>query len=195
MASSIENGIETRITLLSELGLTALYVHLPVVDVETTDLLRNVGNDARQLIPSIVGILDGERIMQYCLLHDGRRDEMRKKVLVELESIKKPFIAFNGAFDRLVIFGLTGVYFPFMDIQEYDGQKKRSSIEDKKIVLPFQDPFNGNGCAAVDCYSRYAATGNKQFLEEIIRHNQACLVYELLIAQNLISRGVLRMPH
>ena len=184
--------MEVRVTRTADLGYPNLYAAYPIVDVETRDLLKEVEWDSRRLAPSVVGIFFQNLIVQIIRVTAQRMHEIKRKVTYELEALRKPFLAFNCDFDRFVIFGLCGRYFPFVDIQEFYGQTKEQAKKYHQIEVA--DVFNGNGVTAVEYYQKYEKTGNREFLEKIIQHNQSCLITEQILTETLVVKGALRLP-
>ena len=183
--------MEVRVTKTADLGYPNLFASFPIVDVETRELLKDVDWDSRRLTPTVVGILFQNLIIQIIRVTANGLDEIRRKLSYELEVLRKPFLAFNSDFDRYVLFGTCGRYFPFVDIQEYYGQTKEDAKKQHNIKV--KDVFNGNGCTAVDFYHKYEKTGNREFLEKVVQHNQACLLTEQILTETLVSKGKLRL--
>lgn len=210
----IQNFVEIRETPLSELGYNTpesgedyLHLYMPVVDVETVDLLQNVPDrDPKKLTPSVVGIAYKDRIIQFILLDRDTKcvaalrtlvraklDEMCCLEADEINSeqpvkMRRPFFGFSSHFDQDVLYGLIGRRYKFVDCQEYDGQAKSESAAQKGIILRFRDPFF-NGLSAPAFYDEYLRTKRRDLLEDIITHNQACLLCEFFIAWHLMLDG------
>lgn len=183
--------MEVRVTRISDIGHDNLFAAYPIVDVETRQLLKDVDWDSRRLTPTVVGIFFKNLIIQIIRVTANAMLEMRRKVAYELESVRKPFLAFNCDFDKFVIYGLCGIYYPFLDIQEYYGQTKEEAKHHHNINV--DDPFKGNGRIAVEYYQKYEQTGDRSYLEKVIEHNQACLITEQILTEMLVSKGKLRL--
>ena len=98
--------MEVRVTRISDLGHANLFAAYPIVDVETRQLLKDVDWDSRRLTPTVVGIFFKNLIIQIIRRTSNAMLEMSRKVAYELESVRKPFLAFNCDFDKFVIYGL-----------------------------------------------------------------------------------------
>ena len=164
-----------KYTKLEELGHDFIADRV-VVDVETIDSLKEVGWDASKLRPSVIGILKGDTILQIIVENPDELKEISKITKESLDECEEPFLAFNHEFDQKVLLGLTNHTYNFDEIQEFKYQKKEEAKKAHEIVC--SDPFNGDGFQAIVEYKKYLENADKEALENVISHNQACLIIE-----------------
>ena len=149
---------------------------MPVVDVETYDLLGDVGNVASKLHLAIVGILFDGIASQYYLLKESQADRFSGVVKAHLSRLPQPFAAFNCAFDRDVLSGNGCGDYVFKELQARGYERK----QDAKLAvgLHYPDPYNGNGVECAREYAQYLRIDDRNCLERALQHNLCCLLTE-----------------
>ena len=162
---------------IKELGFNE-FAEKPVVDVETIDLIDR-SRSISSLRPSMVGIFYKDKIIQIVLENLESISKFKEFIVTELDKLPQPFLAFNKNFDKSVISGFTGRSYDFNEIQEFKYQKKQDAKLQNNIEV--DDPFHGDGLQAVNFYRKYLATKNREPLDLVIKHNQACLITEHLL--------------
>jgi hypothetical protein len=154
-----------------------------IVDIETIgDFNRLYRNDSRQykgIRQVILGYINKTQLKIYCAT-DAEGIETLKKMTPEIiQTLARPYYAFNCSFER-------GVWFHHVGVEvNFDGELQGEPYESKKNAVRFlkisnhDDPFFDIG---LECMK---AWGKGDF-EKAIAHNRACLLKERDI---LLKRG------
>ena len=158
-----------------------------VVDVETTQLLEDVGNNPEKLTPCVVGIFCRENIIQIYLGLDEDLRKFKDEIRQKLAPLPKPLLAFNSKFDSQVLFGFLNKQYDFEEIQEFERQKKAVACANYGISVP--DLFNDDGKKVIEYYKKYLESKDFKYMEDILKHNRACLSKEYQIYLNVKEKN------
>lgn len=153
-----------------------------IIDIETIgDFARNF-SDSRQyakIRPVIFGCISGKELRIVYAERPGGMELLGQKILPLLNSLQRPFYAFNAPFEM-------GVLFHSLKVETlFEGELNREKFEPKRnavqrLCIPqYSDPFNDNGLLCVKAWE------NGQ-IKEAIAHNRSCLLKERDI---LLKRG------
>jgi hypothetical protein len=105
--------------------------------------------------------------------------ELKQKIEGILDSLERPFYAFQSEFERGVFFHQLGKRIDFDgELQRYRGESKGNARTELDI-LNYGDPFNDVGKLCMQAWLRGE-------FDRAIAHNRACLLKERDI---LIKRG------
>ena len=154
-----------------------------VIDIETIgEFDRTYRQDSRQyrnIQQVIFGYITNDRIHIYCAKGKDGIDQLAKRIVRGLDTINRPFYAFNCDFE-------SGVWFHHLGIQiRFDGELNVSRLESKRdaihsLGIPnYNDPFKDKGLLCIKAWE------NRRY-KFAIAHNRACLLKERDI---LINRG------
>jgi len=153
-----------------------------IIDIETIGKFRKEYTDSRhykEIVPVIFGFIDKTGLKIYCAKTQESIEKLKKKIVLTLPLLKKPFYAFNSDFERGSLFHHLG--FPVDFQHELNAEKfeaKRRAVQ--KLKLPnYDDPFNDNGRLCMEAWLEGE-------LEKTIAHNRSCLLKEKDI---LLTRG------
>ena len=155
-----------------------------IIDIETTGEFRNQYPDSRrykdiQLV--IFGFINRRALQILCAKGMGAIDELRERTGKIIDSLERPFYAFNCNFERGVLFYELGKEVDFEGELQRGTESKRVVVGD--LVIPdYDDPFYDNGFLCMKAWE----AGE---FEKAIAHNRACLLKERDI---LIKRGCLK---
>jgi hypothetical protein len=153
-----------------------------IVDLETIGYFNDSFEDSRRyknIIPVIFGYINKERIRILCAVDHDSISELEIEIIKVLDSLEKPFYAFNTHFERGVLFSHLGKKVAF------EGELNWEKFESKRRVVQFLgihnygDPFNDNGLLCSQSWSK----GN---IDHAVLHNRSCLLKERDI---LFKRG------
>jgi len=159
-----------------------------VIDIETIgELDRSSKQDSRQyrkIQQVIFGYITNDRIHIYCAKGKDGIDQLAERIVKGLDTLNRPFYAFNCDFE-------SGVWFHHLGVQiRFDGELNGSKYESKRdaihsLGIPnYADPFNDQGLLCIKAWE-----GRRYKLA--VAHNRACLIKEKDI---LIKRGY-RVPN
>jgi len=154
-----------------------------VIDIETIgDFDDSYESDSRRyknLTQVIFGYVTKERLHVYCAQGEESILELAEKVKEGIQTLNRPFHAFNCDFE-------SGVFFHHLGIQIlFDGELQGSNREWKgnarqSLKIPnYDDPFDDSG---KKCKEAWEARN----FQDAMAHNRACLLKERDI---LIRRG------
>ena len=152
-----------------------------IIDIETTGEFRNQYLDSRRFMDIqlvIFGFIDRYALQIFCARGTKAINELKMKTEDLIETLPRPFYAFNCGFERGVLFYELGRQLDFEgELQEYHESKAyaRSCLG----IPNYDDPFYDNG------YRCMIAWQNGEF-DSAIAHNRACLLKERDI---LLKRG------
>jgi hypothetical protein len=153
-----------------------------IIDLETIGYFDDRYVDSRRyrnIIPIIFGYISKEGIRILCAKNEDSIPKLQEEIVGLLDSLEKPFYAFNTEFER-------GVLFIHLRKEiEFEGELNREKFESKRRVIQFLgipnygDPFNDNGLLCSQSWL-------KGKIENAILHNRSCLLKERDI---LLKRG------
>jgi len=154
-----------------------------VIDIETIgDFDKQYRGDSRyyrNVKQVILGCIDANELRIYCANGIQGINELQETTKRILDGLKRPFYAFNCAFETSVWFHQIGIRIDF------DGELQRFRFESKKeavatLQIPnYDDPFYDEGVKCIEAWN----CGN---YKHVIAHNRACLLKERDI---LLKRG------
>jgi hypothetical protein len=153
-----------------------------IIDLETIGYFNDRYEDSRRyrdIIPVIFGYIHRDGIRILCAKDRDSISELGTEIIKVLDSIEKPFYAFNTHFERGVLFCHIGKKVAF------EGELNWEKFESKRRVIHFLgipnygDPFNDNGLL---CSQGWL----KGKIDHAILHNRSCLLKERDI---LFKRG------
>ncbi len=131
----------------------------------------------------IFGSIDRESLRIHCAKKIDSLEKLKKTIADELDSLDKPFYAFNCNFERSIFFHSLNKDIPFegelgkkLGAKKYEA--KRYVVADLNIPQ-YDDPFNDVGLKCSEAWQK----GN---LIDAIAHNRSCLLKERDI---LLKRG------
>jgi hypothetical protein len=153
-----------------------------IIDIETIGQFLNQYPDSRrykniQLV--IFGFINRYAFQIFCAKGIEVINELRERTGMIIESLDRPFYAFNAEFERSVLFYELGKEIDF------DGELNREKYESKldavrNLGIPnYEDPFYDNGFLCMQAWK------DEEF-DRAIAHNRACLLKEKDI---LLKRG------
>ncbi len=155
-----------------------------IIDIETIGEFLNQYPDSRrykdiQLV--IFGFINKHVLRIFCANGIKAISELKEKTEGIIDSLERPFYAFNSEFERGVLFYELGKEIDF------DGELQETHESKAKVVrdlgIPnYDDPFYGKGLWCMNAWH------NGEF-DEAIAHNRACLLKERDI---LLKRGFRR---
>ena len=163
-----------------------------IIDIETIgeptkNRLYTTYNDSRQcenVQQVLLGLINDKELQIFCTTNKEGIEELRFNTEKILNSLQRPFYAFNADFESSVWFHHVGITIKF------DGELQKFKFESKvdaraNLDIPnYDDPFNDNGKLCIVSWETEA-------FDKIIKHNRACLLKERDI---LIKRGF-RVPN
>ena len=153
-----------------------------IIDLETIGYFDDRYEDSRRyrdIIPVIFGYINKDGIRILCAKDQDSISGLGIEIIKLLDSLEKPFYAFNTHFERGVLFTHLGKKVVF------EGELNWEKFESKRRVIDFLgipnygDPFNDNGLLCSQSWSK----GN---IDHAILHNRSCLLKERDI---LLKRG------
>ncbi len=154
-----------------------------VIDIETIGSFdkqyRGDSREYRNQRQVIFGCIGDSQLKIYCANGAHGLQQLQEMTKEILDSLKRPFYAFNCSFE-------SGVWFHQIGIEvDFDGELQGTQHESKKnavasLRIPnYDDPFHDQGALCMNAWN----CGN---YEQAIAHNRACLLKERDI---LIYRG------
>ena len=156
-----------------------------IVDIETIgefDERYQYTNDSREyqyMQQVIFGFINGQGLHILCAKGMEAISQLKEKTEGILDSLERPFYAFQSGFERGVLFHQLGKRIDFDgELQRYRGESKgnaRTGLD----ILNYGDPFNDVGKLCMQTWLRGE-------FDRAIAHNRACLLKERDI---LIKRG------
>lgn len=153
-----------------------------IIDIETIGEFNKNYRDSRQymsIVPVIFGYIDSESLQIHCAKKVESLEQLKKIIADELDSLDRPFYAFNSEFERGTIFHSLMKDVPFeRELNKEKFEKKKDAVSNLKIPQ-YDDPFNDDGRLCKDAW----LCGN---IKNAIAHNRSCLLKERDI---LLKRG------
>jgi len=156
-----------------------------IIDIETTGEFCNQYPDSRQykdIQLVIFGFINRHALQILCAKGMRAIDELRERTGKIIDSMERPFYAFNCNFESGVLFYELGKKIVF------DGELQKEKYESKvnavgDLGIPnYDDPFYDRG---FPCMKAWEAGE----FEQAIAHNRACLLKERDI---LLKRGCIK---
>ena len=154
-----------------------------VIDIETIgDFDRQYRGDSREyrnLKQIILGYIDGKKLCIYCANDTKGITKLAQLTKDILQNLKRPYYAFNCAFESSVWFHHIGIRIIFDgELQRYRFEQKKEAVLTLKIPN-YDDPFFDNGSKCIEAWN----CGNIKYA---VAHNRSCLLKEREI---LLKRG------
>ena len=153
-----------------------------IIDIETTGFFDNQYPDSRrykgiQLV--ILGFISRCALHIFCAKGIGAINELRERARRIIDSLERPFYAFNTEFEKGVFFYELGKVINFDgELQKEKFESKVNAVKDLEISN-YDDPFYSRGFPCMKVWENGA-------FDKAIAHNRACLLKERDI---LIKRG------
>ena len=155
-----------------------------IIDIETIGEFRNQYPDSRryksiQLV--IFGFINRDALQILCAKGMGAIEELRERTGKIIDSLERPFYAFNCNFESGVLFYELGKEIVFDGELQEPYESKARAVRDLGIPN-YDDPFYDKGLWCMNAW-------HKGEFDAAIAHNRACLLKERDI---LIKRGCIK---
>jgi len=153
-----------------------------VIDIETVGGFLKQYYDSRrykgiQLV--IFGFINSHALHIFCAKGIEAISELKEKTKKAIDSLERPFYAFNSEFEKGVLFYELGKKVDFdEELQKEKFESKVDAVKDLDISN-YDDPFYSRGFPCIKAWK------DGEF-DKAIAHNRACLLKERDI---LIKRG------
>ncbi len=158
-----------------------------IIDIETIgefnrNKLYTLYNDSRQyenMQQVILGFINSNNLSIFCAQGEEAINELKVQTEKTINTLKRPFYAFQTNFECGVWFHHIGI------IINFDGELQKRKFESKaearmSLNIPnYDDPFNDVGKLCIEAW------GKREF-DRAMKHNRACLLKERDI---LLKRG------
>jgi len=152
-----------------------------IIDIETIGEFVNQYSNSRRyedIRLVIFGFINRYALQIFCAKGMRAIDELRERTGKLIESLERPFYAFNSEFERSVLFYELGKKIDFEGELQEGHESKAKAVRD--LAIPnYNDPFYDNGFLCMKAWE----AGE---YEKAIAHNRACLLKERDI---LLKRG------
>ena len=154
-----------------------------IIDIETIgDFNKHQKGDSREysnLKQTILGYISNGKLQIHCAINEQGITELATMTNAILQTLKRPFYAYQCTFESAVWFNQLGIKVHFDgELQRYKYEAKRNAITSLNIPN-YKDPFLNNGLKCTQAWQ----SGNIKYA---IAHNRACLLKERDI---LLKRG------
>ena len=152
-----------------------------IIDIETVGEFLNQYPDSRRykaIRLVIFGFINKDALHILCAKGLEALNELRERTEKIIDSLERPFYAFNTDFERGVLFYELGKEIDF-DGELQEDRESKANARSYLGILNYDDPFYDYG------YLCMKAWENGEF-DRAIAHNRACLLKERDI---LIKRG------
>jgi hypothetical protein len=153
-----------------------------IIDLETIGYFADRYDDSRRyrkILPVIFGCIHRDGIRILCAEDRDSISELGREIVNVLDSLKRPFYAFNADFERGVLFHRTGKEVAFEgELNSEKFESKKGAIQSLRISN-YGDPCKDNGWL---CSQEWL----KGKIGHAILHNRSCLLKERDI---LLKRG------
>jgi len=160
-----------------------------IVDIETIGEFLNQYPDSRrykyiQLV--IFGFINRHNLHIFCAKGIEAIYELRERTERIIDSLERPFYAFNSEFERSVLFYELGKEIDF-DGELQRGHEPKAKARKHLGIPNYDDPFYDNGFLCMKAWE----AGE---LDSAIAHNRACLLKErdILIKESFIKPNELK---
>ncbi len=156
-----------------------------IVDIETIGEFLNQYPDSRrykhiQLV--IFGFINRHTLHIFCAKGTEATYELRERTERIIDSLERPFYAFNSAFERGVLFHELGKEIDFDGELQETREPKARAVKDLHISN-YDDPFHDNGYLCMKAWE----VGE---FDSAIAHNRACLLKE----RDILTKRGFRKP-
>jgi len=150
-----------------------------IIDIETIgDFTRNrsytTSNDSREcenLQQVIFGQINDKKLQIFCAKDREAIEELKSQTERILNSLERPFYAFNTNFESSVWFHHIGITINFDgELQEFKFESKKGAVAELGIPN-YDDPFYDVGKLCIEAWH------GREF-DKAIAHNRACLLKE-----------------
>ena len=153
-----------------------------IIDIETIGPFRNYFPDSRryryiQLV--IFGFINRYALQILCAKGIEAINELRERTEMIMDSLEKPFYAFNTDFERGVLFYELGKEIDFDGELNFEKYESKADAVRNLRIINYNDPFYDKGFL---CMQAWEDGG----YDKAIAHNRACLLKERDI---LVKRG------
>jgi len=153
-----------------------------IIDLETIGDFADGYDDSRRyrkILPVIFGYIHRDGIRILCAEDRDSVSELGREIVNVLDSLKRPFYAFNAAFEQGVLYHRTGKEVAFeRELNAETFESKKGAV--KSLGIPdYGDPCKDNGWL---CSQEWL----KGKIENALLHNRSCLLKERDI---LLKRG------
>ena len=152
-----------------------------VIDIETVGEFDNRYNDSRRYKNhelTIFGFINRHGLHIFCAKGRQAIHELKEKTKGIIDSLERPFYAFNTDFERSVLFYELGKEIDF-DRELQEGRESKANARSYLGISNYDDPFYDNGFLCLKAW------GAGEY-DRALAHNRACLLKEKDI---LIKRG------
>jgi len=160
-----------------------------IIDIETIGEFRNQYPDSRrfkdiQLV--IFGFINRDALQILCAKGMGAIEELRERTGKIIDSLERPFYAFNCNFESGVLFYELGKEIVFDGELQEPYESKARAVRDLGIPN-YDDPFYDKGLWCMNAW-------HKGEFDAAIAHNRACLLKErdILIKRSCIKPDELK---
>ena len=145
-----------------------------IIDVETIGEFLNQYSDSRRyknFRQVIFGFINRYGLQIFCARGMEAISELNGKVEAIIDSLERPFYAFNSEFERSILFYELGKKIDFEgELQQEKYESKANAVRDLGIPN-YDDPFYDNGFLCMKAWE----AGE---FDRAIAHNRACLLKE-----------------
>jgi len=160
-----------------------------IIDIETIgefDERYRYTNDSREyqyMQQVIFGFINGQGLHILCAKGMEAISQLKEKTEGILDSLERPFYAFQSGFERGVLFHHLGKRIDFDgELQRYRGESKGNARAELDIPN-YDDPFNDIGKPCIQAWLRGE-------FDRAIAHNRACLLKE----KDILTKRGFRTP-
>jgi len=156
-----------------------------IIDLETIgSFIPGTGSEQyKKIIPVIFGFINKEGLKIKCAKNHDSIPKLRKESEDILESLDRPFYAFNSLFERGVLFNQLGREIKFEgELNKFTFESKKSVVESLNIPN-YDDPFNDKGLLCMHAWMNGE-------IKRAMLHNRSCLLKE----KDILLRRGFRMP-
>jgi hypothetical protein len=172
-----------------------------IIDIEISNEMDRTNWDNKKAIPCLCGALLCENDKRLALIQLAHFKEMSKEdfadsiriMLSSLQTAGYKLFALNSMFEQDAIEVFTGELFMFFEIR----QNLKGSLSSKENLYHYLqifknlpiivDVFEGNSKLCPYYYNKYIADAenNEFYLQQILSHNQNCLLKEFYILKHI----------
>ena len=156
-----------------------------IIDIETVGGFLNQYPDSRrykeiQLV--IFGFIDRYALHILCAKGMRATSELRERTEKIMDSLERPFYAFNTDFERSVLFYELGKEIDF-DGELQEGREAKANARSYLGIPNYDDPFYDNGYLCMKAWE-------KGEFDRAVAHNRACLLKE----RDILKKRGFRKP-
>ena len=141
-----------------------------VIDIETIGEFLNQYPDSRRykgMHLVIFGFINRDTLHILCAKGLLAIDELKKRIDKIIDSLERPFYAFNTGFERSVLFYELGKEINF-DRELQEGRESKANARSYLGISNYDDPFNDKGYLCMKAWEKGEFDGE-------IEHTRACL--------------------